>query len=233
MTYVMSDLHGRYDLYVKMLELIGFSEEDELYVLGDVVDRGPNPMKILEDMSMRPNVYPILGNHDYMAEYLLGKLSVRITEENCDTHLTAEDLAALAGWLTDGGQTTAEEFRRLSPDMQEGILDYLSEFAPYEELTVGENRFVLVHAGLPDFDPACPLEDYDLYGLITTYTDYTKPYFTDRYLVTGHVPTGRIDEAYSGRIYRGHGHIAIDCGAVWGGRLGCIRLEDLREFYVE
>ena len=28
MTYVMSDLHGRYDLYVKMLELIGFSEED-------------------------------------------------------------------------------------------------------------------------------------------------------------------------------------------------------------
>ena len=233
MTYVMSDLHVRYDLYVKMLELIGFSEEDELYVLGDVVDRGPHPIKILADMSMRPNVYPILGNHDYMAEYLLGKLSVRITEENCDTHLTAEDLSALAGWLTDGGQTTAEEFRRLSPDMQEGILEYLSEFAPYEELTVGENRFVLVHAGFPDFDPARPLEDYDLYGLITTCTDDTKPYFTDRYLVTGHVPTGRIDEAYSGRIYRGHGHIAIDCGAVWGGRLGCIRLEDLREFYVE
>ena len=233
MTDVMSDLHGRYDLYVKMLELIEFSEEDELYVLGDVVDRGPHPIKILEDMSMRPNVYPILGNHDYMAEYLLGKLSVRITEENCDTHLTAEDLSALASWLTDGGQTTAEEFRRLSPDMQEGILDYLSEFTPYEELTVGENRFVLVHAGLPDFDPARPLEDYDLYGLITTYTDYTKPYFTDRYLVTGHVPTGRIDEAYSGRIYREHGHIAVDCGAVWGGRLGCIRLEDLREFYVE
>ena len=233
MTYVMSDLHGRYDLYVKMLELIGFSEEDELYVLGDVVDRGPNPIKILEDMSMRPNVYPILGNHDYMAEYLLGKLSVRITEENCDTHLTAEDLSALAGWLTDGGQTTAEEFRRLSPDMQEGILDYLSEFAPYEELTVGENRFVLVHAGLPDFDPARPLEDYDLYGLITAHTDSSQRYFEDCYLVTGHVPTGMIDEACGGKIYRKHGHIAIDCGAVWGGTLGCIRLEDLQEFYVE
>ena len=172
-------------------------------------------------------------NESLFEKLRLGKLSVWITEENCDTHLTAEDLWALAGWLTDGGQTTAEEFRRLSPDMQEGILDYLSEFAPYEELTVGENRFVLVHAGLPDFDPARPLEDYDLYGLITTCTDYTKPYFTDRYLVTGHVPTGRIDEAYSGRIYREHGHIAVDCGAVWGGRLGCIRLEDLREFYVE
>ena len=139
MTYVMSDLHGRYDLYVKMLDRIGFSDEDELFVLGDVVDRGPEPMKILMDMSMRPNVYPILGNHDYMAEYLLGKLSAQITEDNCDTHLTAEDLSALAGWLTDGGQTTMETFRRLTPDEREGILEYLAEFSPYEELTVGNN----------------------------------------------------------------------------------------------
>lgn len=233
MTYVMSDLHGRYDLYVKMLDRIGFSDEDELFVLGDVVDRGPEPMKILMDMSMCPNVYPILGNHDYMAEYLLGKLSAQITEDNCDTHLTAEDLSALAGWLTDGGQTTMETFRRLTPDEREGILEYLAEFSPYEELTVGNNRFVLVHAGLQDFDPARPLEEYDLYGLITTYTDYSKRYFADRYLVTGHVPTGRIDEACAGKIYRKYGHIAIDCGAVWGGTLGCIRLEDLQEFYVE
>ena len=28
MNYVMSDLHGRYDLYMKMLELIGFLDED-------------------------------------------------------------------------------------------------------------------------------------------------------------------------------------------------------------
>lgn len=233
MTYVMSDLHGRYDLYVKMLDRIGFSDEDELFVLGDVVDRGSEPMKILTDMSMRPNVYPILGNHDYMAEYLLGKLSARITEDNCDTHLIAEDLSALAGWLTDGGQTTMEAFRRLTPDEREGILEYLAEFSPYEELEVGNNRFVLVHAGLEDFDPARPLEEYDLYGLITAHTDYSKRYFEDCYLVTGHVPTGMIDEACSGKIYRKHGHIAIDCGAVWGGTLGCIRLEDLQEFYVE
>ena len=233
MTYVMSDLHGRYDLYVKMLDRIGFSDEDELFVLGDVVDRGPEPMKILTDMSMRPNVYPILGNHDYMAEYLLGKLSARITEDNCDTHLTAEDLSALAGWLTDGGQTTMEAFRRLTPDEREGILEYLAEFSPYEELEVGNNRFVLVHAGLEDFDPDRPLEEYDLYGLITAHTDYSKRYFEDCYLVTGHVPTGMIDEACGGKIYRKYGHIAIDCGAVWGGTLGCIRLEDLQEFYVE
>lgn len=40
MTYAMSDLHGRYDLYIKMLEKINFSEGDTLYILGDFVDRG-------------------------------------------------------------------------------------------------------------------------------------------------------------------------------------------------
>ena len=100
MTYVMSDLHGRYEQYRRMLETIGFSDEDELYILGDVVDRGPRPIEILTDMSMRANVYPILGNHDYVAAYLLGRLSAEITEENAETHLTGEDLSALAGWPT-------------------------------------------------------------------------------------------------------------------------------------
>lgn len=233
MTYIMSDLHGRYRQYLEMLEKIGFSEEDELYVLGDVVDRGEDPISILLDMSLRPNVYPILGNHEYMAIYLLGKLSARITEDNAESHLSAEDVSALAGWLVDGGQSTLEGFRRLTPDLREGILEYLEEFTPYEELTVGGNRFLLVHGGLADFDPSRPLEDYDLHSLLTEHTDYTRPYFEDRYLVTGHTPTGLIEPGHGGRIYRKHRHIAMDCGNGWGGVLGCLRLEDFAEFYVE
>lgn len=233
MTYVMSDLHGRYEQYVKMLDTIHFSHDDELYVLGDVVDRGPDPMGILTDMSMRPNVYPILGNHDYMAAYLLRRLSAEITAENAESHLTAEDVSALAGWLCDGGDTTLEGFRNLTLSEREGILEYLDEFAPYEELEVEGRRFVLVHGGLADFDPARPLWDYDEYTLITEHTDYTRRYFPDRYLVTGHVPTGLIDPRSSGRIYQGNGHIAIDCGNGWGGALGCLRLEDMAEFYTE
>ena len=233
MTYVMSDLHGRYEQYRRMLETIGFSDEDELYILGDVVDRGPRPIEILTDMSMRANVYPILGNHDYVAAYLLGRLSAEITEENAETHLTGEDLSALAGWLTDGGETTLAGFRRLTPEAREGILEYLEEFTPYEELTVGGQRFVLVHSGLPDFHPARPLWDYDPRELITAPTDYTRRYFPDCYLVTGHVPTGLIEPGYGGRIWQGNGHIALDCGNGHGGVLGCLRLEDMAEFYEE
>ena len=42
MTYVMSDLHGCYDKYAQMLEKIGFGDGDTLYILGDVIDRGPD-----------------------------------------------------------------------------------------------------------------------------------------------------------------------------------------------
>ena len=233
MTYVMSDLHGRYAQYRKMLEIIRFSEEDELYVVGDVVDRGEEPVRLLQDMSLRPNVYPILGNHDYMAEYLLSKLSTEITDDNAEGHLGSGDISALAAWLTDGGQTTLADFRRLTPDERADILDYFSEFAPYEELEVGGNRFVLVHGGLPDFDPTRPLWDYDEYDLVTTRADYTRRYYPDRYLVTGHTPTGLIEPGYGGRIWRKNGHIALDCGNGWGGTLGCLRLEDFAEFYVE
>ena len=67
MTYVMSDLHGQYGKYLKMLEKIELKDSDDLYILGDIVDRGPGSVEILKDMSMRDNVFPILGNHDMTA----------------------------------------------------------------------------------------------------------------------------------------------------------------------
>ena len=47
MTYVMSDLHGQYEKYRKLLDKIAFSDGDELYILGDVVDRGPQSAELL------------------------------------------------------------------------------------------------------------------------------------------------------------------------------------------
>ena len=58
-----------------MLEKIRFSDNDILYILGDVVDRGPEPAKILLDMMKRPNVVPLLGNHEAMAYPVLEKLA--------------------------------------------------------------------------------------------------------------------------------------------------------------
>ena len=45
MFYVLSDLHGRYDFYVKILKKVKFGKMDTLYVFGDLVDRGFEGLK--------------------------------------------------------------------------------------------------------------------------------------------------------------------------------------------
>ena len=105
MYYVMSDLHGCYKEYQKALEMIHFNAQDTLYVLGDVVDRGPEPVKILQDMMLRPNVIPIIGNHEYMALVVLKKLCVEITEETAENYLSEEDMMNYLNWCMDGGQS--------------------------------------------------------------------------------------------------------------------------------
>ena len=55
MRYIMSDIHGCYEPYQALLDKIHFSDQDELYVLGDAMDRGPEPMKVIQDLMMRPN----------------------------------------------------------------------------------------------------------------------------------------------------------------------------------
>ena len=55
MTYVMSDLHGMYDKFIAMLEKIDFSDSDELFIIGDIIDRGERPVDILEYVMDKPN----------------------------------------------------------------------------------------------------------------------------------------------------------------------------------
>lgn len=73
MMYVISDIHGCYDQYMELLEKIMFSENDMLYILGDVVDRGPKSIEVLQDMMKRKNVIYIIGNHDYLMYVVMKK----------------------------------------------------------------------------------------------------------------------------------------------------------------
>ncbi len=233
MTYVMADVHGQYEKYRKMLDKIGMTAWDELYILGDVVDRGPEPMAILMDMDFNIDIIPILGNHDWTARTILSRLNTEITEENAEKVLTPELLQAVRLWLSDGGDTTLKDFRRLDAYDRRKVLDYLDLFAPFDEIEIDGIHYVLVHAGLGNFDPAKPLDDYTELEMCDTRTDYGRRYFENKILVTGHTPTLYIDPGSKGRIWRGNGHIALDCGAGFGLPLGCIRLDDGEEFYVE
>ena len=64
--YVISDLHGQFVLLQLLLEKIAFDDSDELYVLGDIMDRGPNSIDIYYFIKSMNNIHMIKGNHEIM-----------------------------------------------------------------------------------------------------------------------------------------------------------------------
>lgn len=235
MTYVFSDVHGHYDKYKAMLEEIQFKSTDTLFVLGDVIDRGPDGVKILQDMMGRPNVFPLLGNHEFTAAVCLPWLMEEVTEQSLDG-LDKEQIAALSEWIANGGGTTLRALRSLSQEEREEVLEYFQEMELYAEVEAGGREFVLVHAGLEGFEPDRPLDSYELSAFLFDRPGLDRTYFEDRFLVFGHTPTRLLREWAGERpadtILRWGNQIAIDCGCGFGGQLGCLCLETMEEFYV-
>ena len=230
--YVMSDLHGNYEGFMSVLEQIHFSKEDELYVDGDIVDRGRGGIKILQYMMMNPNIYPIIGNHEYALIKVLNFVTQEITEETI-SKVDAHTLQNVLEYQNIGGQVTLDEFHKLTKEEQQDIMEYLEEFTAYEEITVNGKEFIIIHAGFINFKPERKMDDYQLYELIFKAPNYKRVYFENKYLVTGHLPTRAIYGAKPDEIYIANNHIAIDCASGYGGKVGCIRLDDFKCFYSE
>lgn len=231
MIYCISDIHGNYNGYKELLEKVHFSDTDTLYVLGDIIDRGKDSIRILQDMMMRPNVIPIIGNHEYMGIQCMKFLMQEISEDSIAS-LSKDIMQGLWEWQNVGGQATIDEFHKLSMEEKQDIIDYLEEFSLYEEVTVNDKNFVLVHAGLCNFAVDRPLEDYQLPELIFKAPEYFRVYYPNKYLVTGHLPTRLIIENEKpDYIFKGNNHIGIDCGSGYGGQIGMICLDTGEEFY--
>lgn len=190
--------------------------------MGNIVDRGPDGIKILEDIIKRKNIIALRGNHDFLEYHLLKALISRQNDGITEKY---------SRWIFDGGLPTQEGFNKLNEAEQKKLLMYMSYMAIYEEIEVNGNKFFLSHTvpskeRMRDFDKLLWQE------FIIGEPEYEKVYFSDKFIVTGHTPTGFINPKYKGKIRRGNNHIAIDCGSVFGNPLGCICLDTLEEFYV-
>ena len=222
MTYITAGICGNWDKYSALLQKISFKEQDVLYVIGDVADYGEQGMEVLTDMSMRANVYPVAGKHDLQALRMLAGFDKMLREGGSPT---PEFAAEMMAWAADGGKPALDGFRALDGEMREGVLDYLAEFALFEEIEVKGHTYVAVYAGIGDFDPDAALEDYEPEDFFVPAGEDDR-FFEDSTLIVGCVPTE------SGRVEHLDGVIRLDCGAREGGALGAICLETGEEFYV-
>jgi len=237
MIYVMSDIHGNLRRFQSVLDQIRLQKEDTLYILGDVVDRHPEGIRILRKIMVSRNMKMLLGNHEYMLLRALGE-----PYEPTDRLAGPRREEAVRHWYRNGGEVTHLALDRLGDSYQQEIFEYLKSLPLNIDLTVNGQNYKLVHGA--------PVEMYPL---------YPKPYTTsahfavwkrwededklpgDYTMIYGHTPTRHFQDCVPMKICYGEHKIGIDCGSGYPelpgspfygyGRLACLRLDDGAEFY--
>ncbi len=162
------------------------------------MDRGSEGIKIILDLIKRDNIFSCRGNHDHCAQILLRNFAIPN-----DGYFADGLEEAFRLWLSDGGNTTYEEFLKLDESEQQAVLSYLNSLPLFEELTVGGQKFFLAHT-VPEKSKMLDIENCRNSDFIMGEPEYEKMYFEDTIIVTGHTPTGFIDPECTGRIWKGN-----------------------------
>ena len=189
----ISDIHGN-DFYLReLLEKVDFSEEDILFLLGDIVDKGPNNLETLRyvmELCENYTVYPLMGNADARV------LNWRDGEASSEIHLLQ-----YATFMEKhfGGCLFTEMCKELDlpfgslQDLRNAIEEVEQQFVPELEFIRGlptayeTQNIVFVHAGLPSTE-FCGLADYDLEDFTKCDAFLKKGLYFDKYVVVGHWP---------------------------------------------
>jgi len=231
MIYVMSDIHGNRARFDSVMHQIGLCPEDTLYILGDVVDRFPDGIRILRRIMEMPNVKMLLGNHELMM--------LRAIEENprfCETGTLLgchKDSRAFRHWYRNGGEATLNAFKHIRKKQRLEICSYLHTLPLNLDVEAGGRKYRLVHAS--------PVEFYDpeasRFESLTTFAVWERwqpgdPVPAGCTMIFGHTPTCHFQNTDPWEIWRGENAVGIDCGCGYReGRLACIRLDDGAVFY--
>lgn len=213
-TYIMSDLHGDWGHFRLMLFKIRFSSTDQLYIIGDVVDRGPHGVKLLQYIRCQQNMTLLMGNHELMLLEGILHSNDPLEEEWFDPQ-------------------TFEELNRLSADERTDLAKYLTTLPLQLTISCNGTDYLLVHAS--PAPPEANREDALQYLLWNRVTKQEAAAFSQT-VIAGHTPTAYYQNCVPLRIWRYKNYMDIDCGTAFrsilpGGCLACLRLEDGKEFY--
>lgn len=209
-TLIVGDIHGCLDMLKKLMDKIVWSpNKDTLIFLGDYIDRGENPKGVVDYIlgitKYSSQVECIMGNHESMfLDYLSGK----------DRGL----------FLFNGGWNTLETYLADKPQ-DDGSPVPPDHVVFYESLKsyIEIEDYYIVHAGFRPGVEAQDQADEDMIWIRDTfiYSDYDF----GKKIIFGHTP---FDEPLVME-----NKIGLDTGAVYGNRLTCLELPELRFRSVE
>lgn len=238
--YVLGDIHGQKDRFDEMLKKINFSDSDRMIILGDVIDRGPFGVALLQQIRDTPNMELMIGNHEDMMLRALGYVGGSSTDWlGCwysnggrITHLGLKQLGdyemiQLIGWVR-GLATKDENIARFVRNAN-GDLFYLTHGWPQAKSEY-ENRYDWVYQSVWERP-------------VTHSIPYVPPCMDGEKatVIVGHTPT--MFFGHRG-IYHADNFIDIDCGCaairlgdkptneVSSACLGCLNIDTMEEIYV-
>ena len=171
-TYCFSDVHGQYDLWTQFRDFA--DETDTLIFLGDAIDRGPDGIKILQEMIADKRVIMLLGNHeDFLARYQHDGLT-----------------AALWMSKSNGGKPTYEKMQALPLEERQELIKTIRNLPrTINYVNSKGERFLLSHAGFTPDDFWEP-DPEDLLWSRDHFNDPWPPLeeYKNTYIIHGHTP---------------------------------------------
>ncbi|WP_455045731.1 metallophosphoesterase family protein [Leptotrichia trevisanii] len=219
--FVMSDIHGQYDLFLKMLGKIDLKREDLLVIMGDICDRGEKSyeiyMKCMKMIKLGYNLKFILGNHeDMLLEDLENDYPIRYeTEYSIFRNSKYFDKKNMKNWHEENFGAEIE---------------WLVEWLKNCPLVIFGNENIFVHAGL---DLQTALAEQERETVLWTREEFwlmenvELEEYRGKNIYFGHTPN------INGRISQKTDKISgIDCGAFFTHFLGCVEVKSKEEIYV-
>ncbi len=188
---IIGDVHGHYETLLNLLEFISLNQEDEVYFLGDLIDRGPESAQVVQ--FVMDNNYPcLMGNHEQMLIEAVG---------------SGEIIAnLLQSWVYTGGYTTLLSYNHNIPHDH---IEWMKNLPLYLDL----GDLWLVHAGV---NPSLPVEKQtseECCWIRGPFHNMSRPYFPNKLIITGHTITFTFPGAKAGQVVAGPGWLDIDTGA--------------------
>ncbi|QFS46742.1 metallophosphoesterase family protein [Nostoc sphaeroides] len=189
---VIGDVHGHYEGLMTLLEAIAPTSDDQIYFLGDLIDRGPHSSQVVNFVK-RHNYSCLLGNHEQML------LNILTNERTSSPRMQA--------WLYSGGQATVASYHEAS--IPDDHLDWFKSLPTYLDL----GDIWLTHAGVDPSKSVTEQTADQLCWIREEFHSIEKPYFPDKLIIIGHTITFTLPDVSPGKLAQGEGWLDIDTGA--------------------
>lgn len=220
-TLVISDIHGELGKFNKLLQQAEYDAgKDQLILLGDYVDRGPNSKGVISRvMELKDQGAIVLrGNHDDM-------MVAAVDNEP----------GAWERWAKNGAIHTLKSYDLSINSMevpQTGMFMEHVSFIKELNYYYKSDGHIFVHAGV---DPDVPIGETDPATLVWIREAFHLGYHGKETIVFGHTPTAHLHgkKDANGVYFGGNNIIGIDGSAVFGGNLNCLELHSNKVYTVD